>query len=134
MRSNTNLRPIFGLIFCGMLLIAPSVGGLSPAAAFGGFGGGFGRMGGFGPRAGIHPGARKPMMTQRRGTAVSTGPQGRTAETSPIRAVAGQHIMGLSAAAAGAATTGAKAAVTATTAAVAAECRRAESGVLSLTK
>jgi len=67
MRSNTSLRPIFGLIFCGMLLIAPSVGGLNPAAAFGGFGGGFGRMGGFGPRAGIHPGARKPMMTQRRG-------------------------------------------------------------------
>ena len=70
MRSNTNLRPIFGLIFCGMLLIAPSVGGLSSAAAFGGFGGGFGRIGGFGPRAGIHPAARKPMMTQRRGSGV----------------------------------------------------------------
>ena len=39
MRSNTNPRPIFGLIFCGMLLIAPSVGELSSAAAFGGFGG-----------------------------------------------------------------------------------------------
>ncbi len=63
MRSNTNPRPIFGLIFCGMLLIAPSVGELSPAAAFGGFG----SMGGFGPRAGIHPGPRKPMMPQRRG-------------------------------------------------------------------
>ena len=33
MRSNTkNLRPIFGLIFCGILLIAPSIGELSPAA------------------------------------------------------------------------------------------------------
>ncbi len=72
MRRNTkNLRPILGLIFCGVLLIAAAIGELSPAAAFGGFG----RMGGFGPRAGIHPAPRKPMMPQRRASGVDGPPR-----------------------------------------------------------
>jgi len=76
MRSNTkNLRPILGLIFCGVFLITPAVGELSPAAAFGGFGGGFGRMGGLGSRAGIHPAPRRPMMPQRRASGVDRPPR-----------------------------------------------------------
>ncbi len=76
MRSNTkNLRPILGSIFCAVFLIVPAVGELSPAAAFGGFGGGFGRMGGFGPRTGIHPAPRRPMMPQRRASGVDRPPR-----------------------------------------------------------
>jgi len=75
--DSRKLRPILPLMLCGLLLTASCIGGSSPAAARGGFGGGFGRMGGFGgPAAGIGREPRQHMTATRRDRVVDR-PSGR---------------------------------------------------------
>lgn len=76
MRSaSMKLRPIPMLMLCGLLFIVAGIGGSDAAAAMGGFGrgfggmGGFGRgggMGGFGRGGGMGGGSRQHMTTPRR--------------------------------------------------------------------